>query len=160
MNMRTKLLWDILIGLSVLSAGGVGYQLYQIDQLSKEARYNYESEQIGTDQDLQDKVSALENTLAERDAFKFRVKNNPVDLGNVIALDGAGYSQRRRNLWVTGIVTGSEPKALVQFKNMNYELTVGDSIAGGIIRRISTTDVIFEKDDVTTIFELGLIKSR
>ena len=90
--------------------------------------------------------------------MKFTMSDNPVNLNKVISLEGSNNSKRRKNLWVSGIINrgNDTPMALINFKDQTYNVTKGDSIAGGIIVDISNTEVIFRKNSKLYTYNLGI----
>ena len=84
--------------------------------------------------------------------------DNPVDLNKVISLDGSSNSKRRKNLWVSGIIDrkGDTPMALINLKDKTYNVVKGDSIGGGVILNITSTEVIFKKNEKIHTYNLGI----
>ena len=158
MNLRDKFLWNGAILLSLLAITWTSWQLYSINVLSKELLSNYNNEEVGTDEELEKKVLELENIYLKRDAMKFTMSDNPVNLNKVISLEGSSNSKRRKNLWVSGIINrgNDSPMALISFKDQTYNVTKGDSIAGGVIVDISNTEVIFRKNSKLYTYDLGI----
>ncbi len=158
MNLRDKFLWNGAILLSMLTIAWTSWQLYTTNIKSKELLSNYNNEEVGTDEELEKKVLELENIYLKRDAMKFTMSDNPVNLNKVISLEGSNNSKRRKNLWVSGIINrgNDTPMALINFKDQTYNVTKGDSIAGGIIVDISNTEVIFRKNSKLYTYNLGI----
>ena len=158
MNLRDKFLWNGGILLSALVIGWSSWQLYITNILSNTLLSNYKSEQVGTDKELEEKVLELENLYLQRDAMKFAMSDNPVNLNKVISLEGSGNSKRRKSLWVSGIINRGDdsPMALISFKDKTYNVVAGDSIAGGVIESISNTEVIFKKNNKLYTYDLGI----
>ena len=158
MNLRDKFLWNGGLLLSALVISWSTWQLYITNVLSKDLLSNYNNEQVGTDKELEEKVLELESLYLQRDALKFTMSDNPVDLNKVISLEGSGNSKRRKSLWVSGIINrgNDEPMALMNFKDKTYNVVKGDSIAGGIIEDISSTEVVFKKNNKLFTYNLGI----
>jgi len=158
MNLRDKFLWNLVIGICSLALLWNIWNLYDMNHGTNQKLLNFENEQVGTDKELEKKVSDLENTYVKRDAMKFVMADNPVDLNRVVSLDGSSSSKKRGNLWVSGIVNriNNDPMALISYKDKTYNVVEGDSIAGGVITKITSTEVIFEKNDKITPFNLGV----
>tara|TARA_B100000686_G_C16000633_1_gene576459 strand:- start:26 stop:430 length:405 start_codon:yes stop_codon:yes gene_type:complete len=128
--------------------------------MSSQTRKNvskFKNEQVGTDKDLENKVSNLENIYIERNAIEFIMSDNPVDLTRVISADGSS-KKRRKNIWVSGIINraNDSPMALINVKDKTYNIVKGDSIAGGVILDITATEVTFEKNNKISVFDLGV----
>ena len=158
MNLRDKFLWNGGLLLSALVISWSTWQLYITNALSKDLLSNYNNEQVGTDKELEEKVLELESLYLQRDALKFTMADNPVDLNKVISLEGSGNSKRRKSLWVSGIINrgNDEPMALMNFKDKTYNVVKGDSIAGGVIEDISSTKVVFKKNNKLFTYNLGI----
>ena len=69
MNLRDKFIWNVLIGLAFIAVTWYGWELFNNNSKMKKLYTNYENEQVGTDEKLQEKVSSLESI------YKFRSKN-------------------------------------------------------------------------------------
>ena len=158
MNLRDKFLWNGVVLISLAAIAWSSWQLYSTNIISNNLLINYNKEQVGTDEELEKKVLKLENIYVKRDAMKFTMSDNPVDLNKVISLEGSSNSKRRKNLWVSGIINrgNDSPMALINFKDQTYNVIKGDSIAGGIIVNISNTEVIFRKNSKLYTYNLGI----
>ena len=158
MNLRTIFIWNVVIGASALISVFMFYTLYNLQVDVNEYWESFHSAEIGTDKDFQLKINELEGKLGIRDSFKFKMVNNPTNLSRVIEIAGLesffGIGSGQIN--VKGILTSNgKYKALIQFKNSTYYLAKGDTVAGGKIKSITETDLIFSKDDEDTIFTLN-----
>ena len=158
MNLRDKFLWNLGILLSILSIGWNSWNLYIMHDKAADLLSKFKREEVGADKELETKVSELENKYLKRDAMRFIMTDNPVDLNRVISLDGLSNSKRRKNLWVSGIINrqGETPMALINFKDKTYNVVKGDSIGGGVILNITSTEVIFKKNEKIHTYNLGL----
>ena len=160
MNLRDKFLWNATIAISSLVLIWNTWNLYEMRDTSNNALFNYETDEkeLGTDETLEKKVNELENVYVARDEMKFIMADNPVDLNKVISIDGVGNTKRRKNLWVSSIINSkdSEPLALINYKDNTYKVQKGDSNAGGIVLDISSTKVIFQKNEKILTYNLGL----
>ena len=119
----------------------------------------YKNEEVGTDKNLENKVAELEQIYKERSSMKFVMTENPVDLNNVISMSLLSGNKRKKNLWVSGILSssnGNPPTAFINYKETEYSVVKGDSIAGGIIDDITTTEVVFKKNDKIYTYYLGI----
>ena len=151
MNSKENLIWQLSVVVSVLIILICSYQAYTMHTTNKKLWIQFKKEEIGTDQNLQDKVMKLEKNLMDRSMFKFKMKKNPGDLANVIdfeGIDGNNYGNRHFDL---ELVFNSRKKGLfasVMRKNISYKVFKGDTIAGGKVLSISEKDkkLVFEKD--------------
>ena len=158
MNLRTIFIWNIILGASALISLFIFYKMYNLQVDVNEYWRKFDSEEIGTDKILQSKVNELESKLGIRDDFKFKMVNNPTNLSRVIEIAGleSFFGIGSGQIDVKGILTSKgKNKALIQFKNSTYYLEEGDTVAGGKIKSITETDLIFSKDDEDTIFTLN-----
>ncbi len=147
MNLRTKFLWNVFTFLSFLTIVYTGYHLYLIYNEKVKLRQTYDTEKMGTDKDLSDKVKLLEDKLMTQVNYKFKVKSIPTDITKVIAMDGVDFSNYGvSSLRFSAGIFGSKQHAIAQYKNNTIKVIVGDSIAGGTVEKITPTEVIFLKD--------------
>jgi len=156
MNLRTKFIWDILVTVSVVIMLVAGYQLYHIIRETNHFWETYRNETIGTDKELTDRVLALEEKLQQRADYRFKVKEVPTDLTKVIALDGTnlGAYYGMTNVRFSAGITGKEAHAVAHYRDQTFTVTVGDSIAGGVVKDISPETVTFERDGEVVIHHL------
>ncbi len=158
MNLRLKFFWTLLLSMSALLILYTGYQLFQRHQETNDLWDVYRSEEIGTDQVFQRKVSSLEANLQQREEAEFALDQIPTDLSNVIVLEGLdfAFASSSRRIIVNQIVqTISGPAmANVQYRGQFYNVVEGDSIAGGVISSLSSKELIFTKDDQTIIYSM------
>ena len=96
MNLRDKFLWNLGIILSAAALIWSSWNLFNKNNESADSLKKFENEQVGTDNELQKKVSQLEKIYVDRDAVKFIIADNPVDLNRVISIDGGSNSKRRK----------------------------------------------------------------
>ena len=78
MNLRQTFFWNVLMFLFAVSVLNSAYQLWQANIINSELWDTYETEQVGTDKVLQDKVIRLEADLDERKQSTFRLKEDPI----------------------------------------------------------------------------------
>jgi len=157
MNLRDRFFWNIAI---LLCAIALLWNLWHLYNMSSETRKNvskFENEQVGTDPELENKVSKLESIYIERDATEFIMAENPVDLTRVMNATG-GSKKRRKSIYVSGIINraNDSPMALMSVKDKTYNVVKGDSIAGGVIVNITATEVTFKKNSKISTFDLGV----
>ncbi len=128
-----------------------GFKMYptQRDYFKTVARL--EKTEIGTDKELEDVIEYLETRLEDRSHYDFSLENEPLRLQNVLFMyDSQGRMLKFKDkgkVRVTAVfIGGKRPQALINFKNMNYTVTVGDSLDGGEIVYIDEEEVVFSKD--------------
>lgn len=150
MNLKQKLFWNILTGISALIIVYMVYSTYTLnDQLSK-----FESklarEEAGSDTELRDMIEELEVNYSSRTNTKFKMNMDPTHLGRALAIEGLEdyYMSGSGKIHVDFIWTNKKniTKAAIQYKRKMHFLTKGDTLAGGKIIELSPTKLIFEKD--------------
>ena len=157
MNLRNKFIWNILIALSFLSLIWFGWSLYNINYNANKLYDTFISEQVGTDDTLENKVNELEKIYALRKNMEFKTNYNPFDLSRAVSADGFGGGGKKGQMWVTGnMTTGKGILAFITYKGKRFTVAKGDSIAGGIITDITDDAVTFEKNNTTKKFHKGI----
>jgi len=152
-----KFIWDLLLVLAVVAMGFSGYYLYGINNSKTEYWDTYNNEIIGTDEDLQQKTITLENNLVGRSEYKFKVREMPTDLARVIAFDDNEFSgfYGASNIRFSAGIMGEFPRTIAHYKDQTFTLTIGDSLAGGVVEQIEATSVTFSKEG--EIYEYPLV---
>ena len=69
MDKREHLLWQMIIVVALIAVVFSGYKLYYMNDGYISLRDDYESEEIGTDKKLKEKVEQLEVSLKEKQDF-------------------------------------------------------------------------------------------
>jgi hypothetical protein len=160
MNLKEKFIWNLAIGISSLAIIWSAWNLYllHIDTAKLYSKFLSDSKNIGTDDDLESKVLELENNYIFRDNMQFKISSDPADLNRVIFFDGGNGSKRKKTLYANGIINLGNGRltALMNFKDNTYNVEQGDSIAGGLITKITRTEVVFNKNNKEYIFSLSL----
>lgn len=150
MNLRQKFFWNILVIIGLITTAFSGYNLFQFNEERIRLWNNYLTEEIGTDEELQEMVLNLESEISIRKQFIFKMKNNPLDITNVLILgDDFKNFKSSKKLRVSAYIKNpfaDEEFIMVNYKNHNYILAEGDSVAGGIIKSIDPDGILFEKD--------------
>ena len=159
MNLKDKFIWNLAIGISSLAIIWSIWNLYILntDTTKLYNKFLSDSKNIGTDDNLESKVLELETNYKFRDNMQFKISSDPADLNRVVAVGGNG-SKRKKTLYANGIVNRGNGRltALMNFKDNTYNVDQGDSIAGGLITKITTTEVVFNKNNKEYIFSLSL----
>jgi len=150
MNNRNQTIWVILIVLSIISIITASVKIIPINNKWNRAKERAENIQYGTDKELEEVIYYLEERLKDRANYQFALEEEPMRLTNVLFLrDAYGRSLRYRRsgkLRVTHIIDGSTQYAGINYKDKNYSVVVGDSIAGGVVKWIDKEKVIIYKD--------------
>ncbi len=149
MDLRQTFFWNVLIVLSAITILYSGYQIWTANETKNELWETYNTEQIGTDEELQSKVSKLEEDLTQRKEDVFRLKEDPTNLANVIPI-GDGYSFYRGSsalrVETYFIAPNGLPKVVLNHRSVNHVASVGDSVAGGVVLAINEDEIKFLKD--------------
>ena len=161
MNKKSIALWNITIIITLVITAFLFYNNYQSYQTTIELWEDFENQEIGTDKILQDKVKIIENDFMKRENYKFIIDDSPTELSNVIAFDGFDprFAGSSKYIYVTAIITSpstNEHKAIVKYRDMEYIVEAGDSIAGGVISSILEKEVEFKKNGKSYNFYKGL----
>jgi hypothetical protein len=149
MDLRQTFFWNVLMVLSTITIFYSGYQIWTANEHKNELWNTYNTEQIGTDDLLQSKVTKLEKDLTIRKESEFKLKEDPTNLANVIPI-GDGYSFFRGSSALrveTYFISASGiPRIVLNHRSVNHIASVGDSVAGGIIMNINQNEIQFMKD--------------
>lgn len=158
MKKRENILWQIIVTISSLAIIANIYILYNMNNAVVKLKNNYDNEEIGTDQNLQDKVERLELSLIEKKEFKFKMKDNPSDLSSVIDFEGFESMGMYKHFKLDGIYyskRNGEYKASLITEDGTNTYVVNDTLSGGVITNINGKSVTFEKDNESFNYELG-----
>ena len=161
MNKKSIALWKITIIISLFITFMLIYNNYQSYQTTLELWEDFENQEIGTDKILHDKVKKIENDFMKRENYTFVIDDSPTELSNVIAFDGFDprFAGSSKYIYVTAIITSpstNKHKAIVKYRDMEYTVEAGDSIAGGVISSILEKEVEFSKNGKSYNFYKGL----
>tara|TARA_B110000438_G_scaffold245209_1_gene246076 strand:- start:1025 stop:1561 length:537 start_codon:yes stop_codon:yes gene_type:complete len=151
MNSRQNTIWVLLILFSLASIVAAGMKLLPANKAWAKAKDRAKNVQFGTDKELERVIEYLEIRIKDRDDYQFILEEQPMRLTNVLYLtDSQGRSLRYRNrgkLRVTHIIDGIQKYAGINYKDKNYTVVIGDSIAGGKVIWIDPTEIIITKKD-------------
>ena len=108
--------------------------------------------QFGTDKELEDIISYLEERLELRSEFQFVTENTPMMLTNVLALaDGSGRRvKRNRNAVRVALVYQRDEyfQAQIDYRGQAFTVSVGDTIPNvGTVDMIDGSQVVIKTDD-------------
>ena len=156
MNLRDKFIWDALIVLSVLSMLTSGYFLYRMNSEKNRFWDTYNAETIGSDATLTSNINQLEQDFVDRLNYRFRLRKVPTDLARVVNLDDDGFKGLYGGSTVrfSAGIQGKQLHAIAHYRDQVYHVQEGDSLAGGIIKQITSKFVIFSKDGESREYSL------
>ena len=158
MDIKATYIWKLLTAISILI---IVYFVYiDINQVidHNDLLEKFNSQEIGTDLALQNKISDLEKALAEKEIYLFELENNPTNLSRIIHIEGleSFFGISSKDIILKGIA-GS--KALIMYQNNHYSLSINDTISGGEIVSIDEKSIEFEKDGIIVIYSVGNLKN-
>lgn len=143
---RDRTVWVLLLVLSTLSFGIMASKMYPLNKKWTGAKERAERIQFGTDEELEQVIEFLETRLLNRSEYNFALEEEPMRLTNVLYLtDAYGRPMRYRKsgkLRVTAIIDGATQRAIVNYRDKNFVVTVGDSVANGEVVWIDSKEVI------------------
>ena len=151
MNSRQNTIWVLLILFSLVSIIAASIKILPANKEWSKAKDRAINVQFGTDKELEKVIEYLEIRIKDRDDYQFTLEEEPMRLTNVLYLtDSQGRSIRYRNrgkLRVTHIIDGIQKYAGINYKDKNYTVVIGDSIAGGRVVLIDPTEIVITKQD-------------
>ena len=151
MNSRQNTIWVLLILFSLVSIIAASIKILPVNKEWSKAKDRSKNVQFGTDKELEKVIEYLEIRIKDRDDYQFTLEEEPMRLTNVLYLtDSQGRSIRYRNrgkLRVTHIIDGIQKYAGINYKDKNYTVVIGDSIAGGRVVLIDPTEIVITKQD-------------
>ena len=158
MNLREKFIWNLSLTIATIVSILTIYNFFEMASDANEYYNKFKNEEVGTDKELEKKVSDLENNYKFRDNLVFNISSDPADLNRVVSMDGSFNGKKRKSLWVSGIINRGNNNniAIMNYKDQSFNVIKGDSVAGGVIVDITSTEVIFNKNDKTIKYNLSL----
>jgi len=156
MNLREKFIWNIIITFSISVLLWNAWNQFDKHTKVTKAYEKFTNEEVGTDKELQDMVSTLEQNLNIRQTLKFKPKENPLDLTRVVILDGDISARGVKGIECSGIITDKDGsiETICTYRSNRYVVAIGDSIGGGIVSNISSNKVHIKKDTEDIILEI------
>ena len=146
------------MGISAISILYFAYNIYSYRADLIKFENDLLAEVDGDDKELKKMIGELENNYSNRSNYKFNVKYDPTNLSRALSINGLqnfylGGSGKINVefIWEKDDIT----KAAIQYNNKTYHLTLGDTLAGGKIIELSTTKLIFKKDDEISEFTVA-----
>ena len=167
MNKRENLLWKMVVAVSVIGVAYSAYTLYYSNNDYTSLMDSFESEEIGTDKELKEKVQKLEISLKEKQDFitdgsetKYYIapEDNPSNILSVINLEGF-ESMGSQHFKIDNIYFSARKEKYIatlinSYGDMVFNMTKNDTISGGEITDIGDNYVVFVKDDEEFTYDL------
>jgi hypothetical protein len=149
MSERSVTIWNLLVGLTIVSLIATGFKLFPMNKKYNRVKARSSNVQFGTDKELENIIGFLETRLEERSKFQFQIENSPMMLTNVLSLaDGSGKRARRnRNALRVALVYQRENnyQAQIDYRGKAFTVTIGDSIPNiGVVEFLDNTQVIIK----------------
>jgi hypothetical protein len=167
MNKRENLLWKMVLTIAVIGVAYSAYTLYYSNDDYFSLMNSFESEEIGTDKELKEKVQKLEISLKEKQEFitdgsetKYYIapEDNPSNILSVINLEGfesmGSQHLKIENIWYSRKNNNYKANLINSYGQMISYMTVNDTISGGQIIAIGDNFVVFQKDNETFTYNL------
>ena len=147
MSDRSVTIWNLVVGFTILSLVATSFKLFPMNKKYDRLKQAAEDLQFGTDKELENIISYLEERLEDRSEFEFSINNTPMMLTNVLSLaDGSGRRvKRNRNAVRVAFVYQREDhfQAQIDYRGKAFTVGVGDIIPNiGTVEQIDGTKVI------------------
>ncbi len=146
MSDRSITIWNLLVGFTILSLVATSFKLFPMNSKYGRLKAAAEDLQFGTDKELENIISYLEERLEERSNYVFNIENTPMLLTNVLALaDGSGRRvKRNRNAIRVALVYQRDDhfQAQINYRGKAFTVSVGDELPNiGIVKEIDGRQV-------------------
>ncbi len=146
MSDRSITIWNLLVGFTILSLVATSFKLFPMNSKYVRLKEAAEDLQFGTDKELENIISYLEERLEERSNYAFNIENTPMLLTNVLALaDGSGRRvKRNRNAIRVALVYQRDDhfQAQINYRGKAFTVSVGDELPNiGIVKEIDGRQV-------------------
>jgi len=132
MSDRSNTIWNLLIGFTILSLLAISFKLFPMNKKYNRLKARSSNLQFGTDKELENIITYLEERLEARSEFQFVMENTPMMLTNVLTLaDGSGRRNKRsRSALRVAFVYQREDyfQAQIDYRGQIYTVAVGDTI--------------------------------
>ena len=151
MSDRSVTIWNLLVGFTIVSLVATSFKLFPMNKNYNHVKVRSSNLQFGTDKELEDIISYLEERLELRSEFQFVTENTPMMLTNVLALaDGSGrrVKQNRNAVRVALVYQRDEYfQAQIDYRGQAFTVSVGDTIPNvGIVDKIDGSQVVIKTD--------------
>lgn len=149
MSDRSLTIWNLLIGITIFSALAISFKLFPMNNKYNKLKKRSANVQFGTDKELENIITFLEDRLENRSEFQFSVEKTPMLLTNVLGLaDGSGRRvKRNRNAIRVAFIYQRQDsfQAQIDYRGKAFTVMIGDSIPNiGVITLIDGTQVKIE----------------
>jgi hypothetical protein len=132
MSDRSLTIWNLLIGATIFSVLAISFKLFPMNTKYGKLKKRSANIQFGTDKELENIITFLEDRLENRSEFQFSVEKTPMLLTNVLGLaDGSGRRvKRNRNAIRVAFIYQRQDsfQAQIDYRGKAFTVIVGDSI--------------------------------
>ncbi len=147
MSDRSVTIWNLVVAFTIVSLIATSFKLFPMNKKYNRLKEAAEDIQFGTDKELENIISYLEERLEDRSEFKFNITNTPMLLTNVLSLaDGSGRRvKRNRNAVRVALVYQRDDhfQAQIDYRGKAFTVGVGDVLPNiGTVEQIDGTQVI------------------
>ena len=84
MSDRSVTIWNLVVAFTVVSIVDTSFKLFPMNKKYSRLKEAAEDIQFGTDKELENIISYLEERLEDRSEFKFNISNTPMLLTNCL----------------------------------------------------------------------------
>ena len=147
MSDRSVTIWNLVVAFTILSLVATSFTLFPMNKKYNRLKQAAEDLQFGTDKELENIISYLEERLEDRSKFEFEISNTPMLLTNVLSLaDGSGRRVKRNRNAVRvalGYQRDDHFQAQIDYRGKAFTVGVGDILPNiGTVEQIDGTKVI------------------
>ena len=149
MRERSITVWNLVVGFSIVSIVAMSFKLFPMNKEFNRLKDRSTDLQFGTDKELENIISYLEERLEDRSDFQFVIENTPMLLTNVLSLADGGGRKARRNrnaLRVAFVYQRNEHfQAQIDYRGKAFTVSVGDTLPNiGTVNLIDGTQVVIQ----------------
>ena len=154
MNLRDKFIWNAVITISVLVLLFKTWEQYSNHSDIKKEFIKFKNEKVGTDKDLTEMVTELESNLNIRQNIEFKPQSNPLNLANVMSIDGSNINNSQKGIACSGVMSDKD-KGFIAFcsykSNKEREYSIGENIGEHKILEITKDELILKTTEGETL---------
>lgn len=151
MSDRGKTIWNLIVGISLISIVAAGLKLFPMNKKYDRIKDRSRNLQFGTDEELENVIAFLEKRLEERNNYQFIINKEPMVLTNVLSLDGSGRrSRRNKSVIRVALIYQRENnfQAQIDYRGKNFGVSAGELIENiGEVVLIDKNQVIIKNEN-------------
>lgn len=150
MSDRSKTIWNLIIGVFVLSIIATGFKIFPMNKKYNKIKERSKNSQFGTDEELENVIAFLEKRLEERNNYQFQIGKEPMVLTNVLSIDGSGRRSRRNKSAIRVALIYQRDdnfQAQVDYRGKIFSVTAGEYVENiGNIILIDKNQVLIKNE--------------